>query len=239
MFGQIDRGKCLLGGVVTDTYHDDVRIVVAGEIPSHNSIGQLFLGQFGRKPARFLCFASYYYIDLIGCAHDSLQHSQGGVAVGREIHIGEIALPAQYVVDKAWILMAESIVILAPARARKNVVERRYRAAPWHFAGLIQKFGVLVHHTRHDLYEGFVAGEYGMPASHNVALNKPLEIVLAEHFHNPAILAQIAVPWFYRPHPAARSLFEDRIQFVAVRLVRRHEAEIIVVFVEREYFFQV
>jgi hypothetical protein len=57
----------------------------------------------------------------------------------------------------------------------------------------LQPFGVLIEHGIDDVNKRLVAREKAVPASQQIALEPALALVLAEHFHDPAVCGQMVV----------------------------------------------
>lgn len=73
-----------------------------------------------------------------------------------------------YVVDEAWILMREAVVVLTPHMGGQQVGERRHRLAPRNLPADFQQFCMLVEHRIDDMDEGLIAREEPVPPCQQV-----------------------------------------------------------------------
>lgn len=87
-------------------------------------------------------------------------------------------------IEEAWVLVRESVMILAPYSCCKKNVEGRYFGPPVDFKALLQPFTVLVDHRVDDVNEGLIRVEQTVSAGQHITLEPPLLCVLApRHFH--------------------------------------------------------
>ncbi len=117
-------------------------------------------------------------------------------------------------IDEAGILVGEPVVILSPDVGRQQVVQRRDRGAPGDLAAHLQPLGMLVEHGVDDVDEGFVAGEQAVPTGEQVTLEPAFTQVLAQHFHHPAIGAQVDIDGLDGRHPCLAANLVDGLQAV-------------------------
>ena len=99
---------------------------------------------------------------------------------------------------------------------------------PGHLETLLDPLGMLVDHGINDVDEGLVAVEKSMATGENVAFEPALHGVLRQHLHDSAFRAEVAavfVLWQVSVHPDLLSSLVDFAELVALRLIRTHDAE--------------
>ena len=87
---------------------------------------------------------------------------------------------------------------------------------------------MLVDHGVNDVNERLVAVEKSMAARENVAFEPALHGVLRQHFHDSALRTEVAailVLWQVSVHPDLLSSLVDLAELVALRLIRAHDTE--------------
>src|SRR5262245_8564636 len=89
--------------------------------------------------------------------------------------------------------MAETVVVLPPDVRRQEIVKGSDRPAPGNMLADLEPLGVLVEHRVDEVDEGLVAVEEAVPAGEQVAFQPALALVLAEHFHDPAIGREVII----------------------------------------------
>jgi hypothetical protein len=117
---------------------------------------------------------------------------------------------------------------LTPHRAGEQDVQRRHRLTPGHLETLLDPLGVLVDHGVNDVHEGLVAVEEPMATRENVAFKPTLDGVLRQHLHDSALGAEVAailILWQVSVDPNLLSGLVDLAELVALRLIRAHDAE--------------
>ena len=90
----------------------------------------------------------------------------------------------------------------------------------------LQPFGVLIEHGINDVDKRFVTGEQAMPPGEEIAFEPALAQMLAQHFHHPAVGAEIDVDGLYARHPFLAGDFVDGLQPIRGGFVGAKQAEI-------------
>lgn len=112
-------------------------------------------------------------------------------------------------------------MLLSRPRARLNVIDRRHVPTPRHFAGDLDKLGVLHHHGMHNPQKRLIARKQRRPPRHRVPLHEALACMFRQHLdHAAAIAARVLVPL-----EIALRVLQHGIEFVAFQLVRGEEAD--------------
>jgi hypothetical protein len=117
---------------------------------------------------------------------------------------------------------------LTPHRAGEQDVERGHGLTPGHLKTLLDPLGVLVDHRVDDVHEWLVAVEKSMATREDVAFKPTLHGVLRQHLHDSALRAEVStilVLWQVSVHPDLLSSLVDLAELVALRLIRAHDAE--------------
>src|SRR5215208_7025260 len=97
-----------------------------------------------------------------------------GVGVRRKVDAYDVGLLVGDEIDEARVLVAEAVVILLPDVRGQEIVERGDRSSPGQAARNLEPLGVLVEHGIYDVDEGFVAGEWAMPAGEQISFQPAL-----------------------------------------------------------------
>ena len=140
-------------------------------------------------------------------------------------------------IHKAWVLMREAIVVLAPNMARKEHVEAGDRLSPGDVAhGCLEPLGMLVHHRVDDVDKGLVGRPQAMASRQEIALEQAFALVLGKLLDNIAdrshvlivcrVVVEVAVEPLLIGHLVAR------LQAVRCRLVGAEDAEAVTVIVD-------
>jgi hypothetical protein len=117
---------------------------------------------------------------------------------------------------------------LTPHCAGEQDVQRGNGLTPGHLETLLDPLGMLVDHGVNDVDEGLVAVEKSMATGENVAFEPALHGVLRQHLHDSAFRAEVAAVFVLRQvsvHPDLLSSLVDFAELVALRLIRTHDAE--------------
>jgi hypothetical protein len=175
-------------------------------------------------------------VHVVAAAQAVIGDREQGVRVGREVDADDLGLLVHDVVDEARILVGEAVVVLSPHVRGEEVVERRYRAAPWNLPSHLQPLRVLVEHRVDDVDEGLVAVEEAVAAGQQVALQPPLAEVLGQDLHHASVRREALVGRCGLRKPGSRRDVEDVSEAVRRRLVRPEEAEVVTV--PREHVLQ-
>jgi hypothetical protein len=117
---------------------------------------------------------------------------------------------------------------LTPHRAGEQDVERGHGLTPGHLKTLLDPLGVLIDHRVDDVHERLVAVEKSVATRKDVAFEPALHGVLRQHLHDSAFRAEVAavlILWQVSVHPNLLSGLVDLAELVALRLIRAHHAE--------------
>src|SRR5262249_45626961 len=118
-------------------------------------------------------------IDIVPAAQTVIRDGEKAIRIGRQIDTDDFRLLVDDVIDEARVLMAESIVVLAPNMARQQVVQGSDGSPPWNMVADFQPFGVLIEHRVDDVDERLVAREETMSAGQEIPFQPALTLVLA------------------------------------------------------------
>src|SRR5262249_9150931 len=146
-----------------------------------------------REPLWRGLFTRHYDVDIIAAAQTVVGYRQERVGVRRQVDADDLRLLVDDVIDEAGVLMTEAIMVLPPDVRAEQGVERGSRPPPRNVLAHLEPLGVLVEHGINDVDKRLVAAEEAMPAGQEVALQPALALVLAEHFHHPAIRTELVV----------------------------------------------
>ena len=169
--------------------------------------------------------ARHHDVGVVAAAQAVVHDRQQAVGVGREVDAHHRGLLVDHVVDEAWVLVGEAVVVLAPHVAGEQIVERRDRRTPGDVPCHLQPLGVLVEHGVDDVDEGLVAVEQPVAPGEQVALQPALAHVLREHLHDTAGGRQVVVSRLCLCHPGPVGHLEQGSQPVGGSLVRAHRPE--------------
>jgi hypothetical protein len=179
-----------------------------------------------RQPLGCWLLAGHDHVHQVPAAQAPVGDAQETVSIRRQVDADDLRLLVDDVIDEPGILVAESVVILAPDMARQQVVERGDRAAPSDVMAHLQPLGVLVEHRIDDVNEGFVAVEEPVPAGEEVALEPSLALMLREHLHHPPLGRQVLVNWQDLADECPAGDAEDVLPSVRGVLVRAEDTEV-------------
>jgi len=125
-------------------------------------------------------------VDVVAAAQAVIENVEQAIGIGRVVNANDFAAPLQGVVNKAGRLMAESIVIVAPAVAGEQNVERRERTAPGKLDALLHPFRVLRDHRIDHLRERFVRRPDTVAAGEQITFEPAFAEMFAQDFHHAA-----------------------------------------------------
>ena len=131
-------------------------------------------------------------VDIIGAAQAVVGRREQAVGVRRQVDARD---PGAFVgndVEEAGVLVAETVVVLAPDGGGHEEVQRGDGGAPGDVQALFQPFRVLVEHRIDDVDKGFIGGEEAVASAEDVALEPPFERMLAEDLHDPPVGGEFA-----------------------------------------------
>ena len=120
-----DRREGLQRGHVAATGHDHIGLparVVARPRPDPDPGGAVGGGRIHGQPLRRGMFAGDHDVDVMPAAQAVVHDGEQTVGVGRQVNPDDLGLFVHDVVDKARILMGETVVILAPHMRSEEVV---------------------------------------------------------------------------------------------------------------------
>ena len=92
-------------------------------------------------------------------------------------------------------------MVLPPDMGCQQVVQRSDRLAPGNVAADLEPFRVLIEHGIDDMDERLVAGEQAVASREQLSLEPAFAHVLAQHFHDAAVDAEVDVDVFDVCHP--------------------------------------
>ena len=110
-------GQGLQGRHVTAAGHHDIGLaapVVAGPLPDAESRLAVLDRLVDRQPLWGGLLAGDYDIDVVPAAQAMVSDREQAVGVGRQVDPDDFGFLVSDMVDKAGILMAETVVVLAP-----------------------------------------------------------------------------------------------------------------------------
>ena len=188
-------GERLEGRHIAGAGHDHIGVtrIVAGPLPDARAGGAVANGRIDVEPLPLRLLAGNDQVDVVAAAQTVIRDRQQAVGVGRQIDAHDIGFLVRDVIDEARILMGKAVVVLSPDMRREQVVQRRDRLAPRNGPAHLQPFRVLVEHRIDDVNEGLIAREQAVPSGEQVALEPALAQMLAQHFHDAAVGAEIDV----------------------------------------------
>ena len=133
-------------------------------------------------------------VHVVVAAEAVVGHREQAVGVRRQVDAGHLALLGAHGVDQARALVAEAVVVVAPAGRGQQDVERRDRPPPRQSSGAASSHLVCcTSHRGRDHRERLVGGEQPVAAGQHVALEPALAEVLAQHLHHPAVGRDVVV----------------------------------------------
>ena len=143
-----------------------------------------------RQPLRSRLFARDDDVHIVTAAQTVIGDRQQRVGIRRQIDANDLRFLVHDVVDEAGVLVAEPVVILPPDVGGQQIIERGDRPPPRNLVADLQPLGVLIEHRVDDVDERLVAGKESVPAGQEIPFQPTLALVLAEHFHHPAVGAR-------------------------------------------------
>jgi hypothetical protein len=159
---QLDCGQGFQRGHVAAARHDNIQFaapVVARPRPDPDSSGAVLDGGVHVEPLWVGLFAGDDDIHVAAAPQAVVRHREQRVRIWGQIDADDFSLLVYDVIDEAWVLMGEAVVILPPDMGRKQVVQRGDRATPGNSPRHLQSLGVLVEHRIDDVDKRFVAGK--------------------------------------------------------------------------------
>jgi hypothetical protein len=226
---QLNGGQRLLRRHVAGRGDDEVRLLsrwhVRGPVPDAGAGGAELVGLLHREVLKVRLLVEDDEVDVILAAQAVVQDGQPRVGVWREPDANHPRGEREQRVDESRPLVGEPVVVVPPAGARQENVERRDRFAPGQLLGVLEPLDVLDGHRRGHHGERLVGREHAVPAAEEIPLQPPGAQVLGEDLHDPAVRGDLLVGRLDRCLEAPVGRLEHRLQPVARRLVRTEQPE--------------
>ena len=146
---ELNGGQGLQRRHVAAAGHDHVGLavlVVAGPFPDAEARRAMLDRLVHAQPLRRRLLAGDDHVDVVAAAQTVIRHRKQRVGVRRQVDPDHLGLLVDHVVDEAGILMAETVVILAPDMRAEEIVERGDRPPPRDLAAHLQPLRVLIEH---------------------------------------------------------------------------------------------
>src|SRR4029077_3422211 len=138
------------------------------------------------EPLRSGLLTHHDHVDVVAAPQAVVSDRQQAVGIRRQINSYDFGLFVDHVIDEAWILMGETVMVLPPYVRAQKIVQRRDRAAPRNAVTYSESLRVLVEHRVDNVDEGFIATKKSMAPSEQIAFQPTLALMLAEYLHHPA-----------------------------------------------------
>ena len=132
-------------------------------------------------------------VDVVLAAQAVVHDRQPGVGVRRQPDPNDAGGQREQRVDEARPLVGEPVVVVPPAGAREQDVERRHRYAPREVLRVLEPLDVLDGHRRRHHRERLVGREDPVPAAQEVTLEPTGAEVLGQDLHDPAVGGDLLV----------------------------------------------
>ena len=227
------RGKGFLGGDVAAARHDQVRLaplVAACPLPQANALRAVANGFLHSHELEMVLLVAHHDIDIVVAAQAMLRGEEQAVGVRRKVDPGHLRAFVDHQVQEARVLMGEPVVVLPPNGRGDQKVERGYRSPPRNLVADGQPLGMLVEHRVDDVNKGLIRRKEAMPSREQVAFEPAFESMLRQHFHDPAVRAEVAAAAVLGRQPIQpefAGFLVDRIEFVGGRFIWAEQAEIV------------
>src|SRR5450759_789440 len=183
-------------------------------------------GLFNREPLELRLLVYHHQVDVVAAAEAVVSDGEERVGVGREVDARDAAALRHHYVNQSGSLMAETVVIVAPARGREQDVERSNWAAPLEIRGFLHPLGVLDRLRRRDHGERFVSRIQAVATGEEVALEPTLAQMLAQDLHHPAIRRDVIIDVENSPDETSLLHLEDVSEPIGIGLVRTKKSKI-------------
>jgi hypothetical protein len=225
-----DSRQHFQGRRIAAACQDDIRLaalIVARPLPDADTLGAVHDRGIHGQPLRQGVFAGHHHVDVVSAAQAVIEDRQQAVCIGRQIHANDVGFLVDDVIEKPWVLMRKTIVILLPNMRCEQVVEGGYLAAPGELRGNFEPLGMLAEHRIDDTDEGFVAVEEAMAPGQQVPLEPSLALVFTEHGVEDAPAgSQKFIVLYSSSVPLAIRDFKNGAQEIGQGLVGTEKAEI-------------
>ncbi len=133
-------------------------MIAASPVPNANAGIAEMNGIRKREPLELRLLTSHNDVDEVSAPQASVSRHKQRIRIGRQIDSDHLRLLIRNKVDKAWILVAEAVVVLAPNMRAEEVIQGGDRSAPGNLRTRnIQPLGVLVEHRIDDVNKCLIA----------------------------------------------------------------------------------
>ena len=88
--------------------------IVAGPFPDADALAAVHLGLVDVQPLWHRALAGDDHVDVVAAAQAVVSHRQQRVGVGRQVHPDDVGFLVHHMVEEAWILVGEAVVVLLP-----------------------------------------------------------------------------------------------------------------------------
>ena len=209
--------------------HHDVRFsgIVAGPIPDPDAARAVHDRIVHRQVVERPLLARHDDIDVLAAAQTVIGDRKQAVRVGGQVDADDLGFLVHHEVDKAGVLVGETVVVLPPDVRGEQVVERGDWPPPGKPVRHLQPLRVLVEHRVDDVNESLVAVEQAMSPGEQVALQPALAEVLAQNLHHAAIRREMIVSRQDLGEPIAIGDIEHGAEPVRCGFIRAHQPEVV------------
>ncbi len=139
-------GERLERGHVADAREHHVGIAGAlarRPVPDRRAPGRVLACRLHVEVLQVLLLVDDYEVGVVAALQAVVGDREQGVGVGRQVDARHPALEGDHRVDQPGPLVAEAVVVVAPAGGGEQQVERRHGLAPGHVSGRLEPLGVL------------------------------------------------------------------------------------------------
>ena len=130
---QVHRRQRFQRRHITAASHDHIRLaaaIIACPLPDADPGGAVLYGLVHIKPLGSRLFTGNNNIHIIAATETVIRHRKQTVGVRREIYAHDLGFLVYNVIDEARILMAKTVMILAPHVRGEQIVKRGDGPAP-------------------------------------------------------------------------------------------------------------
>src|SRR5579864_4738851 len=121
-------------GTSPGTGHDNIRLaplVRTRPFPSPDSSRAMLDGSFHVKPLQRGLLAGDNHIHVVATPQAVIGNRKQRVRVGRQVHADDVSLLVDHVIDKAGVLVRETVMVLPPHVRCEQVIQRGDWTPPW------------------------------------------------------------------------------------------------------------
>jgi hypothetical protein len=205
-------------------------LIVARPVPDADALGAMLDGGVHVQVLEMVLLVGHDHVDVVAALQAMVDRREQGVDVRRQIDAGDLRILVDHDIQKARILMGETVVVLAPDGRGDQEVQRGDARPPGDVLADRQPLGVLVVHAVDDMDEGLVGREKAVSSGQDIALVPALQGVLGEHLEHASIrreLAAVGVLGLVVAEPEFLRDLVDRIELVRGVLVRAEHPEVV------------